>query len=62
VQAWKVNDGAEVAEGESIAVMEAMKMEMQVFTHRVGCISIQANARDFVVAGAPISRSPVLPE
>ncbi len=34
VQAWKVGEGDEVKEGELIAVMEAMKMEMQVHAHR----------------------------
>ena len=36
LQAWKAEDGAEVTEGETVAVMEAMKMEMQVIAHRSG--------------------------
>jgi acetyl-CoA/propionyl-CoA carboxylase biotin carboxyl carrier protein len=34
LHAWKVADGDEVKEGDVIAVMEAMKMEMQVSAHR----------------------------
>ena len=44
LRAWKVADGDEVAEGDVIAVMEAMKMEMQVVAHRGGRIQLKAEA------------------
>jgi len=55
VHAWKVEAGAEVAEGELVAVMEAMKMEMQVHAHRAGRITLHAAAGSAVAAGAPIA-------
>ena len=44
LQAWKVENGAQVKEGDLIAVMEAMKMEMQVTAHRSGTIALKATA------------------
>lgn len=44
LHAWKVEDGAQVREGDVIAVMEAMKMEMQVTAHRSGRIALVAQA------------------
>jgi len=55
VHAWKVEAGAEVAEGELVAVMEAMKMEMQVHAHRAGRITLHAAPGSAVAAGAPIA-------
>jgi len=55
VQGWKVADGDEVAEGAVIAVMEAMKMEMQVLAHRAGRIAFGVAAGGYVAAGAPIA-------
>lgn len=52
VQAWKVAVGDEVNEGDLIAVMEAMKMEMQVHAHRGGRVMWQADAGVFLAAGA----------
>lgn len=40
LHAWKVADGDEVKEGDVIAVMEAMKMEMQVSAHKSGRITL----------------------
>lgn len=37
---WQVADGAEVAEGEVIAVIEAMKMETRIEAHRAGRLQI----------------------
>ena len=54
--AWKVSDGATVQEGELIAVMEAMKMEMQVNAPRSGRISLKAEAGSYQAAGAVIAR------
>lgn len=55
VQAWKVAVGDEVKEGDLIAVMEAMKMEMQVHAHRTGRLTRQAAAGTFLAAGAPLA-------
>ncbi|MDP9601960.1 UNVERIFIED_ORG: acetyl-CoA/propionyl-CoA carboxylase biotin carboxyl carrier protein [Variovorax paradoxus] len=55
VQAWKVADGDEVAEGAVIAVMEAMKMEMQVLAHRAGRVAISVAAGGYVAVGAAIA-------
>jgi len=56
LQGWKVADGDEVAEGAVIAVMEAMKMEMQVVAHRAGRIVFAAAAGGYVAAGTAIAR------
>ncbi|WP_341890723.1 biotin carboxylase N-terminal domain-containing protein [Variovorax sp. YR752] len=56
LQGWKVADGDEVAEGAVIAVMEAMKMEMQVVAHRAGRIAFAAAAGGYVAAGTAIAR------
>lgn len=55
VQAWKVQEGEEVAEGQLIAVMEAMKMEMQVCAHRAGRVSLKAAAGAYVAAGTALA-------
>ncbi|MFM2323332.1 MAG: hypothetical protein RL244_211 [Pseudomonadota bacterium] len=54
--AWKVDEGAEVAEGEVIAVMEAMKMEMQVLAPRTGRLVQMARAGEAQALGAVIAR------
>ncbi|MBS0391102.1 MAG: ATP-grasp domain-containing protein [Proteobacteria bacterium] len=56
LHAWKVQDGAAVQAGDVIAVMEAMKMEMQVTAHRSGHITLQAEAGTYQSAGACIAR------
>ncbi|PDT81201.1 biotin carboxylase N-terminal domain-containing protein [Sinorhizobium sp. BJ1] len=56
LQAFKVEDGADVAAGELIAVMEAMKMETQVTAPRAGKIRIKAEAGAYLQAGAEIAR------
>ena len=53
---WKVADGATVQAGDLIAVMEAMKMEMQVNAPRAGKISFKAEAGSYQAAGAVIAR------
>jgi acetyl-CoA/propionyl-CoA carboxylase biotin carboxyl carrier protein len=55
LQGWKVADGDEVAQGTVIAVMEAMKMEMQVVAHRAGRIAMSAAAGTYVAAGVAIA-------
>ncbi|RYF22828.1 MAG: ATP-grasp domain-containing protein [Comamonadaceae bacterium] len=52
LHAWKVEDGAMVQEGDVIAVMEAMKMEMQVPAHRSGRIQLRAAAGSYHAVGA----------
>jgi len=42
LQSWKVADGSAVQQGDVIAVMEAMKMEMHVTAHRSGRITLHA--------------------
>ncbi|QXZ09783.1 ATP-grasp domain-containing protein [Comamonas sp. Y33R10-2] len=55
LHAWKVADGDEVKEGDVIAVMEAMKMEMQVSAHRSGRITMAAQAGAAQTLGAVIA-------
>ena len=52
---WKVVDGDEVKEGDVIAVMEAMKMEMQVSAHRSGRITMAVQAGTAQMLGAVIA-------
>ncbi|MBS0509006.1 MAG: biotin/lipoyl-binding protein, partial [Proteobacteria bacterium] len=56
LHAWKVADGDAVQAGDVIAVMEAMKMEMQVTAHRAGRITLQAAAGSYQAAGSCIAR------
>lgn len=56
LRAWKSEEGAEVAPGEVIAVMEAMKMEMQVCAHRAGRLTLSVEAGAYVDVGAVIAR------
>ena len=51
VQAWKVEDGADVKEGELLAVMEAMKMEVQITAPRDGIFQRIAKEGAFLNAG-----------
>lgn len=56
LHAWKVADGDEVKEGDVIAVMEAMKMEMQVSAHKNGRITLAAQAGSAQALGAVIAQ------
>ncbi|ALV06645.1 acetyl-CoA/propionyl-CoA carboxylase biotin carboxyl carrier protein [Roseateles depolymerans] len=56
LQAWKVEDGEQVQEGQLIAVLEAMKMETQVLAHRSGRVSQLAAAGATLTAGAALAR------
>ncbi|OFU89036.1 MULTISPECIES: biotin carboxylase N-terminal domain-containing protein [Stenotrophomonas] len=56
LSAWKVVDGAHVQEGDLIAVMEAMKMEMQVHAHRAGTIHLIAQQGQLQDMGAVLAR------
>jgi len=53
---WLVDDGAEVAAGDAVAVLDAMKMETQVTAHRAGTLSQAASVGDMVAADAVIGR------
>ncbi|KWZ39955.1 acetyl/propionyl-CoA carboxylase subuit alpha [Burkholderia savannae] len=55
VQAWKISVGDEVKEGDLIAVMEAMKMEMQVHAHRDGRVTWQADLGVLLAVGARLA-------
>ncbi|MDO5103898.1 MAG: biotin carboxylase N-terminal domain-containing protein [Lautropia sp.] len=55
LHAWKVEEGEQVAEGQLIAVMEAMKMEMQVMAHKTGRLSRRIEAGQAVTAGAVLA-------
>jgi acetyl-CoA/propionyl-CoA carboxylase biotin carboxyl carrier protein len=55
LQAWKVADGDTVAAGDTLASMEAMKMEMQVTAHRAGRVTLKAAQGAYVAAGAGIA-------
>ena len=56
LQSWKVVDGGEVQQGDLIAVMEAMKMEMHVTAHRSGRITLHAPAGSYQNAGVVLAR------
>jgi len=55
LQSWKVADGDRVAAGDPIAVMEAMKMEVQVTAHRAGRLRRVVADGAVVAAGAEIA-------
>ncbi|OKP00581.1 biotin carboxylase N-terminal domain-containing protein [Xenorhabdus eapokensis] len=44
---WMVKEGEQVSEGDVIAVMEAMKMEVHINAHRSGKITFCAHAGDY---------------
>ncbi len=56
VAAWKAEEGVTVAEGDLIAVMEAMKMETQVLAHRAGRLARLVEAGVYTARGAVLAR------
>ncbi|WP_272690081.1 acetyl/propionyl/methylcrotonyl-CoA carboxylase subunit alpha [Providencia sp. PROV152] len=52
---WLVAEGDEVAQGEVIGVMEAMKMEVQVIAHRAGKLKYIAKKGDYINADCAIA-------
>lgn len=56
LQVWQAEDGSEVAAGEVIAVMEAMKMETRVEAPRPGRLRHLAEAGKPIGFGAPLAR------
>ncbi|WP_298863184.1 biotin carboxylase N-terminal domain-containing protein [uncultured Microbacterium sp.] len=53
---WLADDGATVAEGDTVAVLDAMKMETPVLAHRSGTLTHAATVGDSVTADAVIGR------
>ncbi|AVL95964.1 biotin carboxylase N-terminal domain-containing protein [Microbacterium paraoxydans] len=49
---WLVDDGAEVAEGDPVAVLDAMKMETTVTAHRAGTLTPRADTGATLAADA----------
>jgi len=56
LHAWKATDGESVKAGQTVATLEAMKMEMQVTAHRAGRLVHLAQAGDQVKAGSVLAR------
>ena len=52
---WLVDDGAEVAEGDAVAVLDAMKMETTVTAHRSGALTQRAELSATVAADAVLA-------
>ena len=52
---WLVDDGASVAEGDAVAVMEAMKMETQVVAPAGGTLIHRVEPGAFLAAGAQLA-------
>lgn len=52
---WLVDDGAEVAKGDPVAVIEAMKMETRIIAERSGRISLLAEVGAFVEPDADLA-------
>jgi acetyl-CoA/propionyl-CoA carboxylase biotin carboxyl carrier protein len=55
LQGWKVDDGAAVAAGELVAIVESMKMEMQVCAHRPGRIHLRCQPGAAISAGESLA-------
>lgn len=54
LQSFKVEDGATVAEGDLLAVMEAMKMETQITAPQAGKVRLLVKEGDYLQAGATL--------
>jgi acetyl-CoA/propionyl-CoA carboxylase biotin carboxyl carrier protein len=53
---WLVEPGADVAAGDPVVVLEAMKMETSVPAHRGGVLSsVAAGAGEVVTAGSVLA-------
>ncbi|MBB3919552.1 acetyl/propionyl/methylcrotonyl-CoA carboxylase subunit alpha [Rhizobium fabae] len=55
LQKWNVEDGAQVAEGDAVAVIEAMKMETRVLAPKAGRICIKVARGAVVALGAELA-------
>ena len=56
ISAWKVQNDEQVQEGQVVAIMEAMKMEVQVLAHRSGKMVIIAEQATTCQADQPIAQ------
>ncbi|WP_022707118.1 acetyl/propionyl/methylcrotonyl-CoA carboxylase subunit alpha [Paracoccus zeaxanthinifaciens] len=56
LSAWQVEDGAQVRQGQVIAVIEAMKMETRIEAHRAGRLTRIAAEGDTLAHDAPVAR------
>lgn len=54
VQSFKVENGATVAEGDLLAVMEAMKMETQIIASSTGTVRLVAAEGEYISAGSTV--------
>ncbi|WP_270410405.1 acetyl/propionyl/methylcrotonyl-CoA carboxylase subunit alpha [Microbacterium maritypicum] len=52
---WLVDDGADVGEGDPVAVLDAMKMETTVAAHRAGILSQRAQLAAMIPADAVLA-------
>lgn len=55
LQSWTVADGSEVQQGDVVAVMDAMKMEMHVCAHRSGRITLNAPEGSYQILEAVLA-------
>ena len=55
LQKWLVEDGATVAEGDAVALIEAMKMETRIVAPKAGTIRIKAEAGAAIALGATLA-------
>ena len=55
LQGWKIEDKAQVREGDLIAVIEAMKMEVRITAPRPGRLRLRASQGDVLNAGGIIA-------
>ncbi|WP_431324775.1 acetyl/propionyl/methylcrotonyl-CoA carboxylase subunit alpha [Rhizobium sp. YTU87027] len=55
LQKWLVDDGAQVGEGDAVAIIEAMKMETRIAAPKAGRISIKASKGTVVGLGAELA-------
>ncbi|KLK89895.1 acetyl-CoA carboxylase [Microvirga vignae] len=55
LQQWLVEDGATVAEGEAVALIEAMKMETRILAPKAGRIRLKAKPGNAVGPGAELA-------
>ncbi|MEZ0492462.1 biotin carboxylase N-terminal domain-containing protein [Kineococcus sp. TBRC 1896] len=53
---WLVEDGAQVARGQDVAVVEAMKMEARITAHRAGALRRVASEGSAIGAGEVLAR------
>ena len=52
---WLVDDGADVGEGDPVAVLDAMKLETTVAAHRAGILSLRAELAAMIPADAVLA-------